>query len=371
MGSKTSTRQKSDAHKAARRRMSYVTPENCAKVLSKSAYWTPEFLDLYLDRCDEEGFHRPKEGYLLSRQAPELAARVRVGEDPGEFRTEADKLSARVIALAVAGSCARSFGNIVEAELSLKWARDLAENARLTARAACELVRRTAALKVAVAEDDAEAWVERAVAMADQFDDQPNLADALVLQGGFLAVAGRGGVDQLARGVACVDLKSSRGQRTFDAAVYNMAFGAVRSGNLAETALWLGRAKKRLARLPTSIKKARVIWLEGYFSGELGATRYGIRQLEKMRSKILGFGSLVDYVLCSIDLLDLHLSEGNEDEIESLIAGTMKACEEIGDGTPHDLKETLNRYIRSAAGLPERSAFKVAIAEDLQTRLKG
>ena len=353
-------------HRAARRRMSYVTPENCAKVLSRSAYWTRQFLDLYLDRCDEAGSHHPHQGYVLSRQAPELAARIRVGGGPGDFSNEPERASARVIALAVAGSCARSFGRFDEAELSLKWARDLAESTRLTPQAVCELVRRSAALKCDTAEPDAEIWVDRAVQVAERLENEANLADALVLQGFFLSAAGRGGSDRLAQGASLANLKSLRGRRTFEAAIYNMALGAVRSGNPVEAARWLKRVKKRLARHPASIQKARVVWLEGYFSGELGATRYGIRQLEKVRRRFLDMAALPDFVLCSIDLLDLQMSEGDEVAVGLTLGETVDAVNAAWNLPTLDLRAFLERYVAVAAGLPERSREKAALAEDLQ-----
>lgn len=353
-------------HKAARRRMSYVTPENCPKVLSKSAYWTRQFLDLYVERCDEAGSHHPREGYVLSRQVPELAARIRVGDEPGDFKSETEKTSARVIALAVAGSCARSFGHLDEAELSLKWAADLAESSRVTSRAACELVRRTAALKYSCDAEDTETWIDRAVELADRLQDTENLVDALVLQGLFLSEAGRGGGDRLARGVSLADLKTLRGRRAFEAAVHNMALGAVRSGNLVEAARWLKRAKRQMARRPGSIQKARVIWLEGYFSGELGATRYGVRQLEKVRMRFLEMAALPDFVLCSIDLLDLHMSEGDDAAVQRSIDATVDAFKAGWDHSSMDLKGFLQSYTEVSAGLPERGRVKAALASTLQ-----
>lgn len=343
----------SASRKAARRRISYITPENCGKVLARPVYWTREFLDLYLDLCDEAGLHRPADGYLLAQQAPMLASRVRVGEVEGEFRNEADKLSARVTALAVFASCCRSCGRLQEAELNIKWAQDLAVDARLTPKAGCELVRRHAALKWVQKSEEAEAWIRHAVALADRLGDQPNLADALVLYGLYLADADRGGVEHISRSLAVADLKTPRGRRTFDGAVFNLAFTIRRSGNLAEATHWLSRTKKRLARRPSTLDKLRVLWMEALFSAELGSTRYGIRLLEKTRAKLFELPSLGDYIVCSVDLADVHQLEGDSKAADAVIRDTRRSLESRSSETAalsapaHELEALLSAYLQT------------------------
>ena len=317
------------AQKAARRRLSYVTAENCGKVLARATYWSTEFLDLYLDRCDEAGLHFPAEGYVLARQAPELAARIRVGDQDGEFATEAQKLSARVTAMAVLSSCCRSLGKLREAELAIKWAQDLAVGARLSPRAGCELVRRQAALKMTRREPDAEAWIEHAVGLAEKLEDPANLADALVMRGTFLAQAERGGVEDVARGLSMADLKQPRGRRTFDAGLFNISRGALRTGNRAEATEWLAHIKQRMARLPRSINKMRVAWMEAVFSAELGSVRYAVRLLERARLQLLELAGVADFVLCSMDLVGIHLLDGDFPEAQRVVEDTRQRLEAI------------------------------------------
>ncbi len=320
----------SAAHKAARRRMSNVTPENCGKVLARSSYWTRHFLDLYLDRCDEAGLHLPADGYLLAQQAPELAARIRIGEVPGEFKTEADKLSARVTALAVLGSCCRSVEKLREAELAIKWAQDLAVGARLTPKAGCELVRRQAVLKWSQGAPDAEAWIDHAVEMAERLEELPNLADALVLRGTYLAKLERGGVEDVARGMSIASLKDTRGRRTFDAAMFNISKRAVRSGDRAAATGWLSKVKKRMARFPRSIQKVRASWVEALFSADLGSIRYGVRLLEKARRNFIELNAPEDFLLCSMDLIGVHFLDAEFQEAHKIIESTLRELEALG-----------------------------------------
>ncbi len=317
------------AQKAARRRLSSVTAENCGKVLARATYWTTDFLELYLDRCDEAGLHLPAEGYVLARQAPELASRIRVGEGEGEFAAEAEKLSARVTAAAVLSSCCRSWGKLREAELAILWAQDLALGAPLSPRAACELVRRYAALKVTRTEADAEAWVEQAVALAERLDERENLADALVMRGTFLAHAERGGVEDVVRGLSIADLKQPRGRRTFDAGLFNISHGALRAGNRAEATRWLARIKKRMARLPRSVNKLRVAWMEAVFSAELGSVRYAIRLLERSRLHLFELEAVADFVACSMDLVGIHLLDGDLAEAQAVVEETRRRLETL------------------------------------------
>ena len=62
----------------ARERIRYVRPEIAGKVLGHDRYWTVQFLDLYLERCDETAFDVPSDAYLLAQHLPEVARRIRV-----------------------------------------------------------------------------------------------------------------------------------------------------------------------------------------------------------------------------------------------------------------------------------------------------
>ena len=360
--------------KIARRRLSYVTPENCGKVLARATYWSTHFLSLYLDRCDETAFHTPVDGYRLAQQAPELAARIRIGDGPGEYRSEGEKRSARVTALAVLAGCCRAAGKMRDAELAIKWAQDLAVDTRLTAKAGCELVRRQAALKLTQGAEDAEDWIQHAVTMAERLGEQPNLADALVLRGVFLAEAERGGVEDVARGMGMADLKDTRGRRTFDAAMFNMSKCAVRSGNRAEAARWIAKVKKQMTRFPRSVNKARVNWMEGLLSAELGSGRYGIRLLEKARRSFVELESVGDFVFCSMDLATIYHLEGEPAQLARVIASTHEGVGAMVEpGVAHGLAAQLAAWQR--LGCPpahhwaERKGVLRVVAEIEGTRM--
>ena len=355
---------KSEAQKQARRRLSYIDPQNCGKVLAKPAYWTVEFLELYLDRCDELAFHTPADGWALGQHAATLAGRIRADGGPSEFADDNAKRSARVIAASVQGSCARANAKLADAERWFRFSGSLAAEGKITPRAFCEFLRRSAALKACLYTEDAEESLIQAVKTAERFEEKPNLADALVCMGMYYGTQKRGGVELLARGLALADPKTPRGRRTLQGAVINMAKGSIRAGDFESAAAWLKTAKRGLARLETSLQKLRVSWLEAYFSGMLGSTRYATRNLEKIRHQFLTLESSADYLLCTFDLIEILLNEGADQEIREILA-------EIKTDEAQDIEGPLMAEIHSWYSEPamaDRQKMKIVLANKLQAQ---
>ena len=349
-----------EGQKQAKRRLSYIKSDNCGKVAAKPSYWTTEFLDLYLEHCDELAFHDPKAGCLLSAHAPILAERIRIGTEDGQFRSDRARLSARVIAIAVRASCCRAAGDLQEAQAHIAQAETLARGREISARAYCELLRRKAAVKVSMGASDAEDCLNRAIKMAETTKDEPNLSDGLVCRGVLT-----GNIEDLARGLALADYRTKRGGRTATAACINIVLGS-RSGNLAGTLKFLWAAKKSLARKETSIMKLRVQWLYSYFEAKLGSTKSGLRGLRKARPALLEMEAYSDYLICSLDLIErLRLCvEVDHEEIGSVVDEMLAVYQEHFEESKAEFALMLHNFLQS--NVIEEEKLKSALVVALQ-----
>ena len=108
-------RRLSELERKARRRIQLITPENSLKVVAKDIYWTREFLQLYLDLCDEFALENPHRAHLLAANAELLVQRISIRERPGSFDSLIEKRSYQVHAKAVVASICRRLGRQSEA----------------------------------------------------------------------------------------------------------------------------------------------------------------------------------------------------------------------------------------------------------------
>lgn len=92
-----------------RRRLKQVRPHDAAKILTRSRYWTVDFLEPYLERCDAVAFERPADGYRLAQHAPALAGLIQ------DYRDEIHRRSLRVRAGVVFASASFRAGEMTEA----------------------------------------------------------------------------------------------------------------------------------------------------------------------------------------------------------------------------------------------------------------
>ena len=74
----------------ARRRIATVTPENAAKVRRHERYWTRPFLELFFERCERSKFERPAETLAEVKHLADLVSLIRIGDEPGELRSESE-----------------------------------------------------------------------------------------------------------------------------------------------------------------------------------------------------------------------------------------------------------------------------------------
>lgn len=335
----------------ARERMRYVKPKIAGKVLAHHRYWSVQFLELYLERCDETAFDIPADAYLLAQQAPEMARRIRVGPGAGEFDSPLDKMSGIVLALAVKGSCCRAADEVAEAELCFRRAFEGLGRHEASPIVMAELHRRYAALLLLAGSAKVEDHIEQSLDFARAASFRPAVADALALRG---IVAGEKrpavAVQDFLEATRLADLRSPRGNRTAKASLQNVAT-AIAYGSVAlkdqETALrFLTRLKEDLKGTPTSSRKLKVLWIEGLLLGNLRIERHAKRQVKKARKGLWGLGDIPSFITVSVDLIWLLTMFGESDEAREVALDTATRIE-AADTAPA-LLAMLKRWIEEA-----------------------
>ena len=321
-----------DERQRARERMRYVKPKIAGKVLAHHRYWTIQFLDLYLERCDETAFDVPADAYLLAQHLPEVARRIRVGPKAREWDTPLEKMGGIVMALAVKGSCCRAADEIAEAELCFGRAFGGLGKHKVSPLVMAELHRRYAALLLLKKSEDFSQHIERSLQAAESASFAPGLADALALRGiATTETHPAGAVQDFIEAARLADLRSPRGDRTARASLHNVAYTvAYRSVSLRdqETALrLLTRLKSSLKGTPTSVRKLKVLWIEGLLLGNLRIERHSKRQLMKARKGLLGLNDIGSFLVVSIDLYRLLVEFGDETEAQDLSRETVAIAE--------------------------------------------
>ena len=316
----------------ARERIRYVKPEIAGKVLGHDRYWTVQFLDLYLERCDETAFDVPRDAYLLAQHLPEVARRIRVGPKAREWDTPLEKMGGIVMALAVKGSCCRACGEFEEARLNYERAFKGLKGRKVSAVAMAELHRRFATLQMVQGEEDALEHVEASLSYCEEGRYLPGRATALNLRGIVQRESDPGqSMADFVESIRLSDLRSGRGLRTAESAFHNtlalVADGSVGLRDQEAALKLIHRLKGSLKGTPTSVRKLRTLWLEGRLLGNLRIGRHAIRQLSKARIGLLKLGQLVDFAIVSVELAHVHLLES---EPEEALEVARTAEEELG-----------------------------------------
>ncbi|MEM6793826.1 MAG: hypothetical protein AAF725_07570, partial [Acidobacteriota bacterium] len=328
---------KSRQEKEAKRRLRSVTPDNCGKVVARSCYWTVDFLLLYLDACDDRAFDVPQDGYALAVQAPELARRIEVGPEPGQFASNLERASSRVLSYAVFGSCCRAAGRLSEAEAALGLASDLAQGQEIEIEAQAELTRRSAVLLLQQDHPEANVQIERAVELSRRASYRAGLADALQLRGLARIYGGaKAGASDLVEAMCHADLKTERGRRNFSGAVQNLCFAATQQAvtlqEQEQAYKMLQTVKEMMARQPKSVRKMKVYWTEGLLLHNLGVSRHAARRLIKARQGFRELGQYADFALASFDLAAVYRDDADSRALDELVAETCRiVAEESGE----------------------------------------
>ena len=260
------------------------------------------------------------------------ARRIRVGPEAKDWHTPLEKMGGIVLALAVKGSCCRAVDEIAEAELCFDRAfKGLGDHVPSPIVMA-ELHRRYAALRLMKGASDVAAHIARCLEYSEAGSYRAGRADALTLRGivGTQADPAQA-VQDFIEATRLADLKSPRGKRTAKAALQNVGYTiAYRSVGLQdqETALrLLVRLKNELKGTPTSVRKLKVLWIEGLLLGNLRIERHAKRLLSKARRGLLSLGDVGSFLVVSIDLYRSLIEFGDDDEAREIALDTVAQAE--------------------------------------------
>ena len=171
-----------EALKAARR-LSYITPDKVRKVLRHDRYWTPDFLSLYLKRCEETRCQDLDAAETLIEPASALVQRIPFAHEADRLTWDVRARSLQAEIVALAGCGGPRF--LDRAESILDQARSLLVSGKVQRIAGAEHFRRRAAvLRLQGRTEEAAEWLHRAVDLYRNPEDDPRgLAEALVLHG--------------------------------------------------------------------------------------------------------------------------------------------------------------------------------------------
>ncbi|MCG8459681.1 MAG: hypothetical protein MI919_25655 [Holophagales bacterium] len=328
-----------------RRRLRSIEPLTSGKVLGHPRYWTFLFLRHYLDECDEQVFHDPESGYLLAQHAPELARRVEVGNGPERYGSEAEKLSWRVRALAVWGSCCRAFGDLTQAALIYRQAFELASGGghgveggnppRLDSGARGEVHARFAVLCMAQQEfDEASRHTGSALDHFSEAGDSQRLADTLVIRGLIRHFRRDSrGLEDFSHALSLLTKVDRRSERTLLCALENTLLILLEcpptSAQQALLGLVLRQLRTRLSKKPKSRVKVYISWVEGLNFARLGMNRVARTRLERARAGFLEIREVFDFCVVSIDLACVRLEDGAVEEARALLAETHRVAKSL------------------------------------------
>lgn len=353
----------------ARDRMRYVDPHTCGKILGHDRYWTRQFLARYLDRCDAVICEQPRDGYRLARHVPELARRIRVGSDVRYFDSEREKASAEVWALAVQGSACRAADEMAEADLVFHRAfallRRPEQGQKVGPKALAELERRYAAYLAVAREAEADKHLERSLEICRKYDYRACEADALALRGYISFHSGaKGAVTDFVQAMRLADMGTRRGKTTYQLALHNLTGTLLLRGKgLREqevAVVLLQEVKEDLKGRSLSVRKAKLVWIEGLMLRNLGVDRHAQRQLNRAREGLFILKKPFDFLLVSLDLGQLLKSGGETDDVQDLGADTRTKLQVLTDDST--LLEIAARWPKSASSTKDFLELRRAVA---------
>lgn len=371
---------------SARRRLSYITPDNAQKVLRHDRYWTPELIQLYLERCDQLRLTQPVEAWKLVRWAAELVELIRVGLGRGELSSQAEKLSWQTRSLALEGEIAGLVGLPHRAEPAFAKALSLSRREKIQVVAGAELQRRRAAYALRQGQvDEARRLLDSAVAWFRRLDGSVGLAETLLLYG---AVGDTTGLVALAEALVWAPPKGALERCVHDASAA-MLMERLHEPRVSfeeyEAILgWLYLARKKwFARRTKSQRKLGLIWAEGRVLACLGLGRLAQRRLATVWQGMSSLGRFEAVAVSSLDLAavligddERHLARDVLDESRARIRrmsgdgelsrSVSSAAEMSLTELPAHRRETARRWIPAAVSHYPFTHPPSALAEDLE-----
>lgn len=305
MSRKEITEISKNAWSSARRRLSYITPDNAQKVLRHDRYWTPELIHLYLERCEQARLTDPVGAWKLVRWAAELVELVRIGAGQGEMASRAEKVSWQARSLALEGEIAALAGLQERVEPAFSRAASLSTREKIKIVAGAELQRRRGAFAAREGRlEEARRHLASALPLFRRLEGGIGLAETLLLHG---ATTDHAAMVALSEALSWASPKGDLERSVHDAAL------ALLMERLHEPRVsyeeyeailgWLYLTRKKwFARRSKSKRKLGVIWAEGRVLSCLGLGRLAQRRLATVWQGFSRLGRFEPTALAGLDL---------------------------------------------------------------------
>lgn len=350
MTSKPATRQSiedvdSKLYKRAKRHLATVTTENAIKVKGHERYWTVHFLELFFRRCEHKRLDHPLDALAEVEHLTRLPILIRIGDEPGHFRSEAERRSWLLRCYALEGEIASLACRPEQMAEAFRKAKALAENHRILLTAGAELLRRQA---VAALREDQPCVATRRVKAAEtlyrRLKPGVGLGEALII---FGLIEDNPGDGLVAAAEITYRLSPRRrySARLWDAALAICLQEKISNqGSLMHyqaTACWLVAARKTWFRKRTKCRrKLGLIWGEGRALAWLGLNAIARRRLIAARRGFLALGYAEQITVSTLDLAYEMKAESDDDSAVETLQTSLRRLEQLNALT--QLKETLH-----------------------------
>jgi tetratricopeptide (TPR) repeat protein len=316
-------------------------PNHAAEVLGHQRYWTPEFCRLYCDLCDEMLFSNPYGAFAMAGIAPRLVNLLPDGGSKNELM---------VHALAILGGANRAVGALGDADGCYRTAFAICQRVSIPPLEQADLQRRYTNLLVdqgrfGLALENIESAIDTLKTVAPHGEGDYCLGAALVQRGVLRIHRGEiaESLDDL--GLALVALDPKRNERTYYAALHNLAFALTQTGSLShlyQACRHLRTAKKLLEGRRNCQARYKLYWIEASLLQRLGSTRRAEKSLQIARKGFARIGARIELVLSSAELAILLREHGEQDALAEMVGETRSNCESLG--APPEALDLLDRW---------------------------
>ena len=313
------TRSAGDALRHARQLIRCVKPENVRKVLRHERYWTPEFLRLFLARCDRLRLLDPEAARRLIGPLADLTERV-------TFPSRAVGRSFRLCGVSLAAEVFELTGDRTRADSEARKAEGLMTGAKVHQIAAADFFRHQGAVaRLRGHGNRADAFLDRSVSLyrgsAGQ-GEAHGLAEALMLRG---RLGSPSAVVELAESLAWVrpDLKDPFRNALFDGIwwlLHRRVSGRAGADALQACLGWIRAANRKwYLHRKTSARRVRLIWTEGRILARLGMDALAAKRLHRARKRAARLDLPEVVALVVLDLASILVGQNDLDGFHALL----------------------------------------------------
>ena len=316
---------------------------------TRQKFWKVDLFPLYLRRCDDVLFRNPPEGLLLTRPAPELAAKV-AAANPGASGPDLMLLGHTYL-----GSAFRRNDDYRCAEECFAKARPYKDGA--SPKALAEHLRRYAYVLMHQGQPECFSVISEAI----EIHKRGTLVYRHQL-GECLLCRGRAYFEFRQPGKSLEDLTAALSHisvqidpKPYYCALHNLAVWAVTYGSDEEVAVALDNLRPALALLNSQHRrhyaKYKMRWLIALMDTRLGQYDQAESTLIEIETGMESLGLPIEVGMVQLDLAMLYFLRGVPEEIGALIEKCTATFERLG--VPAKVEEALDLWRQAEQYTPE------------------